>query len=111
MPLNAGLASPADMPNRGRRGISVDIKQPAAVEAVLRIVERADVLMEGFRPLVTERLDLAPDVCLARVPRLVNGRMTGWGREGPHAHAAGHQISYISPAGVLYAIGRPLPAE
>ena len=102
-----GERPPADVLNRGRRSIGVDLKQPAAVEAVLRLVERADVLIEGFRPGVTERLGLGPEVCLARNPRLIYGRMTGWGQVGPLAAAAGHDINYISLAGVLHAIGRP----
>ena len=101
-----GERPPADVLNRGRRSVGVDLKQPAAVDAVLRLVERADVLIEGFRPGVTERLGLGPDVCLARNPRLIYGRMTGWGQEGPLASAAGHDINYISLAGVLHAIGR-----
>src|SRR5215217_5343154 len=102
-----GERPPADVLARGRRSVGMDLKRPEAVEAVLRLVERADVLLEGFRPGVTERLGLGPDVCLARNPRLVYGRMTGWGQEGPLAHAAGHDINYISLAGVLHAIGRP----
>jgi alpha-methylacyl-CoA racemase len=76
------------------------------VETVLRLVERADALLEGFRPGVMERLGLGPDVCLARNPRLVYGRMTGWGQEGPLAHAAGHDVNYIALAGALDPIGR-----
>jgi alpha-methylacyl-CoA racemase len=102
-----GERPPADVLGRGRRNVAMDLKRPEAVEAVLRLVERADVLFEGFRPGVTERLGLGPDVCLARNPRLIYGRMTGWGQEGPIAHAAGHDINYISLAGVLHAIGRP----
>ena len=92
--------------SRGRRSVAVDLKNPAGVEAVLRIVERADALIEGFRPGVMERIGLGPDVCLARNPKLVYGRMTGWGQEGPMAQAAGHDINYISLAGVLDHIGR-----
>ena len=98
---------------RGRRSIGVDLKSPEAVEAVLCMIEKADALIEGFRPGVMERLGLGPDVCLARNPRFVYGRMTGWGQEGPLAHAAGHDINYISLAGALDPIGRrgeaPLP--
>ena len=90
-------------PALGRRSTS---SKPGAVEAVLDLVERADVLIEGFRPGVMERLGLGPDVCLARNPRLVYGRMTGWGQDGPLAHAAGHDINYIALAGALHAIGR-----
>jgi alpha-methylacyl-CoA racemase len=95
-----------DLLNRGRRSVGVDLKQPDGVELVLRLVERADALIEGFRPGVMERLGLGPDVCLARSPRLVYGRMTGWGQEGPLAHAAGHDINYIGLAGALDPIGR-----
>ncbi len=104
---------PRDPMSRGRRSIAVDLKNPDGVETVLRIVDSADALIEGFRPGVMERLGLGPDVCLARNPRLVYGRMTGWGQAGPMAQAAGHDINYISLAGVLDHIGRkgerPLP--
>jgi alpha-methylacyl-CoA racemase len=95
-----------DVMNRGRRSIGVDLKNPDGVETVLRLVENADALLEGFRPGVTERLGLGPDVCLARNPRLVYGRMTGWGQEGPYAQAAGHDINYIALSGVLNAFAR-----
>jgi alpha-methylacyl-CoA racemase len=91
---------------RGRRSIGVDLKNPDGVEAVLRLVEQADALIEGYRPGVTERLGLGPDVCLARNPRLVYGRMTGWGQDGPLAQAAGHDINYIALAGALAHFGR-----
>jgi alpha-methylacyl-CoA racemase len=97
---------PFDVLNRGRRSIGVDLKRPEGVETVLRLVERADALVEGFRPGVMERLGLGPEPCLARNPRLVYGRMTGWGQEGPLAQAAGHDINYISLAGALHPIGR-----
>ncbi|HUF32747.1 MAG TPA: CaiB/BaiF CoA-transferase family protein [Acidimicrobiales bacterium] len=97
---------PADVLNRGRRSIGVDLKHPDGVEAVLRLVESADALIEGFRPGVTERLGIGPDDCLARNPRLVYGRMTGWGQDGPYASAAGHDINYIALAGALEPIGR-----
>lgn len=93
--------------HRGRRSIGVDLKKPEGVAAILKLVERADALFEGFRPGVMERLGLGPDVCLRRNPKLVYGRMTGWGQEGPLAHAAGHDINYISLTGALHAIGRP----
>jgi len=99
-------APPLDVLNRGRRSIGVDLKNPDGVEALLRLVEGADALLEGFRPGVMERLGLGPDVCLARNPRLVYGRMTGWGQEGPLAHAAGHDINYIAVAGALDGIAR-----
>ena len=91
---------------RGRRSVTLDLKQPAGVAAALALVERADLLIEGFRPGVTERLGLGPDVALARNPRLVYGRMTGWGQTGPLAARAGHDIDYIARSGVLHAIGR-----
>jgi alpha-methylacyl-CoA racemase len=98
---------------RGRRSVAVDLKQPAGAEAVLRLAERADALVEGFRPGVAERLGVGPDACLARNPRLVYCRMTGWGQDGPLAGAAGHDIDYIAVAGVLGAMGpagrRPVP--
>jgi alpha-methylacyl-CoA racemase len=95
-----------DVLQRGRRNLALDLKNPDAVEAVLTLVENADALLEGFRPGVMERLGLGPAVCLARNPRLVFGRMTGWGQEGPYASAAGHDINYISLAGALAHFGR-----
>ncbi|MBA2608716.1 MAG: CoA transferase [Actinobacteria bacterium] len=97
---------PSDPLARGRQSIGIDLKNPDGVEAVLRLVEIADALIEGFRPGVTERLGLGPDVCLARNPKLVYGRMTGWGQDGPYAQAAGHDINYIALAGALHPIGR-----
>ena len=91
---------------RGRRSIGVDLKNPEGVETVLRLVEQADALVEGYRPGVTERLGLGPDDCLARNPKLVYGRMTGWGQDGPMAQAAGHDINYIALAGALAHFGR-----
>src|SRR5579863_8393001 len=82
--------------NRGRRSAAFDLKKPEAREALLKLVEKADALIEGFRPGVTERLGLGPDDCLKRNPKLIYGRMTGWGQEGPLAHAAGHDINYIA---------------
>jgi alpha-methylacyl-CoA racemase len=103
----------SDLLARGRRSVGVDLKHSEGVETVLRLVEQADVLQEGFRPGVMERLGLGPDACLARNPRLVYGRMTGWGQEGPLAKAAGHDINYIAQSGALGMIGRkgepPLP--
>ena len=92
--------------NRGRRSIGVDLKQDDGVETVLRMVEEADALIEGFRPGVAERLGIGPDTCRARNPKLVYGRMTGWGQDGPYAEAAGHDINYIALAGALAHFGR-----
>ena len=100
-----GAGHRANVLNRGRRSIALDLKNPAAVETVLRMMEDADALIEGFRPGVMERLGLGPDVCLERNPRLIFGRMTGWGQSGPLAHTAGHDINYISIAGALGAMG------
>lgn len=91
---------------RNRPSIALDLKDPDAIRLVLDLVCEADALIEGFRPGVTERLGLGPDICLARNPRLVYGRMTGWGQSGPLAQAAGHDINYISLTGALRAIGR-----
>jgi alpha-methylacyl-CoA racemase len=91
---------------RGRRSVAVDLKQPEGLDVLLRLADRADVLVEGFRPGVAERLGFGPDVCLARNPALVYGRMTGWGQDGPWAPMAGHDINYIALAGVLGAVGR-----
>ena len=101
-----GTGSKFNVLNRGRKSLAVDLKNPGGVEIVLRLVEKADALIEGFRPGVTERLGFGPDVCLERNPKLVYGRMTGWGQEGPMAQAAGHDINYISLSGVLHSIGR-----
>jgi alpha-methylacyl-CoA racemase len=104
---------PSDVLNRGRRSIGIDLKNPDGVEALLALVEQADALFEPFRPGVAERLGIGPDVCLARNPKLVYGRMTGWGQDGPYAHTSGHDINYIALAGALEPIGRagqpPLP--
>ncbi len=97
--------------NRGKRSVALDLKDPAAVEAVLRLVEGSDALIEGMRPGVMERLGLGPDACLARNPRLVYGRMTGWGQDGPLAQAAGHDINYIGLSGALWFSGTPVPGE
>ena len=101
-----GTGSPADIAARGKRSVGVNLKSPAGVEVVLRLVERADALFEGFRPGVMERLGLGPDVCLGRNVALVYGRMTGWGQEGPLAKVAGHDINYIALAGALFHMGR-----
>ena len=97
---------------RGRRSLVADLKNPASVQAVLHLVGKADVLLEGMRPGVMERMGLGPDICLARNPALVFGRMTGWGQTGPLANAVGHDINYIGLSGVLHAIGTqttPMP--
>lgn len=102
-----------DILARGRQSIGVDLKHPQGVETVLRLLADADVLIEGFRPGVMERLGLGPQVCLARNPKLVYGRMTGWGQHGSMANAAGHDINYIALSGALHAIGeaggKPVP--
>jgi alpha-methylacyl-CoA racemase len=98
--------APGTVLDRGRRSIGVDLKAAAGVDVVLRVVESCDVLIEGYRPGVAERLGIGPDVCLGRNPRLVYGRLTGWGREGPLADRAGHDIDYIALAGALSAFGR-----
>jgi alpha-methylacyl-CoA racemase len=96
----------ADLLNRGRPSVALDLKRPAAVETVLRLVEGADVLVEGMRPGAIERLGLGPEECHARNPRLVYGRMTGWGQDGPWAHAAGHDMNYIAITGALHGLGQ-----
>ena len=96
----------ADVLSRGKRSVGVDLKHPEGREAVLRLVETADALIEGFRPGVTERLGLGPDDCLARNPKLVYGRMTGWGQDGPYAAMAGHDVNYIALSGALSMFGR-----
>lgn len=94
-----------DILNRSRRVVALDLKKPEAIETALRLIAQADVLLEGYRPGVMERLGLGPEVCLARNPKLVYGRMTGWGQTGPLAHTAGHDINYLSLSGALHAIG------
>ncbi|HTE40943.1 MAG TPA: CaiB/BaiF CoA-transferase family protein [Steroidobacteraceae bacterium] len=95
-----------DVLARGRKSIALDLKNPAAVEVALELISKADALIEGFRPGVMERLGLGPEICLQRNPRLVYGRMTGWGQTGPLAQAAGHDLNYIALSGMLHAIGR-----
>jgi len=102
IPAQPGL----DLLARGRRSVGVDLKSADGVETVLRLIESGDALIEGFRPGVMERLGLGPDVALARNPRLVYGRMTGWGQDGPYAQASGHDINYIALAGALRPIAR-----
>ena len=107
-PAELGLKRPLkyDLLLRSRKSIALDLKNPRALEAALSLIARADALIEGFRPGVTERLGLGPEVCLKSNPRLVYGRMTGWGQNGPLAHTAGHDLGYIAITGVLHAIGR-----
>jgi len=95
-----------DLLNRGKRSVAMDLKNPRAIETLLAMLERADALIEGFRPGVMEGLGLGPETALARNPRLVYGRMTGWGQQGPLARTAGHDINYISIAGLLAHVGR-----
>jgi alpha-methylacyl-CoA racemase len=107
----AGLVGPSadfstELLNRGRRSIAVDLKHPESREVILRLVEQADVLIEGFRPGVTERLGIGPEPCLERNRRLIYGRMTGYGQDGPMAQAVGHDLNYVAQAGVLAMIGR-----
>jgi alpha-methylacyl-CoA racemase len=107
-PSDLGVPRPLryDLLLRGRRCLALDLKHPEGRALALRLIERADALIEGFRPGVTERLGLGPEDCLARNPRLVYGRVTGWGQEGPLAQAAGHDLNYIALAGAVHAFGR-----
>ena len=106
-------AAPVDTLLRNRRSIALNLKSPAGIAALLRLIDGADALIEGFRPGVAERLGVGPDVCLARNPKLVYGRMTGWGQSGPLAHSAGHDINYLALTGALHLIGerggKPVP--
>jgi alpha-methylacyl-CoA racemase len=104
--LGIPLATKFEVLKRSRPIIRLDLKRPEAITFTLRLVEQSDALIEGFRPKVMERLGLGPDICLARNPSLVFGRVTGWGQEGPLAHAAGHDLNYIALTGALHAIGR-----
>ena len=104
--LQLGIGERQDLINRGKRSLAVDLKNPAGREVVLDLVAASDVLIEGFRPGVAERLGLGPDDCAARNRRLVYGRMTGWGQDGPLAGVAGHDNGYIALTGALWAIGR-----
>jgi alpha-methylacyl-CoA racemase len=107
-PSGLGFSVPTrfSVMDRSRRSVAIDLKQPEGTEAARRLLDQADALIEGFRPGVMERLGLGPDACLARNPRLVYGRVTGWGQSGPLAHAAGHDINYIALTGAANAIGR-----
>ncbi|WP_027948518.1 CaiB/BaiF CoA transferase family protein [Haliea salexigens] len=102
----ADLKQLKDVSARGKKSVVLNLKQPEGVETLLRMVENADVLIDPYRPGVCEKLGIGPDVCLARNPRLVFARMTGWGQDGPLARAAGHDINYISLTGALFATGR-----
>jgi alpha-methylacyl-CoA racemase len=104
--LGVAMPNKYQLLHRSRKSVAVDLKNPAGVEAVLKLVESADALIEGFRPGVTERMGLGPEDCWARNPKLVYGRMTGWGQEGTLSHAAGHDMNYIALIGALHAIGR-----
>ena len=104
--LLLGTGARADIVNRGKRSIAVDLKAPDGRDLVLDLVERSDVLIEGYRPGVAERLGLGPTPCLARNAKLVYGRMTGWGQDGPLAPVAGHDIDYVALTGALWATGR-----
>ena len=101
------LTPERDVTNRNKRSVLVDLKSPQGPEEVLRLAERADILIEGYRPGVAERLGVGPEHCHARNPRLIYGRMTGWGQDGPLAQRAGHDIAYIALTGTLGMIGRP----
>ena len=109
-PNSANLADAASLGkhaifNRGKKAIALDLKNPKAIDLVLDLVDHSDALIEGFRPGIMEKLGLGPDICLQRNPSLVFGRMTGWGQNGPLAHAAGHDINYIALSGALYYSG------
>jgi alpha-methylacyl-CoA racemase len=101
-----GRSLPKDVTARGRRSVALDLKDANDVAVAMALIEKADVLIEGFRPGVMERLGLGPDDAFAHNPRLIYGRMTGWGQSGPLAHAAGHDLNYIALSGALYAMGR-----
>jgi alpha-methylacyl-CoA racemase len=105
-PVGPGADHTTELLNRGRPSVGVDLKHPDGPGVVLSLVDRADALIEGFRPGVAERLGIGPEPCLARNPRLVYGRMTGYGQEGPHAHTVGHDLNYLAANGVLSLIGR-----
>lgn len=111
--LGVSIEPKFDLVLRGRRSLAIDLKSEAGRDTVLRMIDRADALIESFRPGVTERMGLGPDVCLSRNPKLVYGRLTGWGQDGPYAQMAGHDINYIALSGALHAIGPgdgpPLP--
>ena len=101
-----GLENKFDIHNRSKRSITADLKNKATINEILKLIEQVDVVFEGYRPGVMEKLGIGPDVCLERNSKLVYGRMTGWGQEGPMSNLAGHDINYISLSGALNAIGR-----
>ena len=107
-PVGLGVPRPQkfDLLLRNRRSVPVDLKDPKAIEFVFDLVSRSDVLIEGFRPGVMERLGLGPEVCLAKNPRIIYGRITGWGQEGPMAQVVGHDINFLAVTGALDAFGR-----
>lgn len=109
----SGKANPADINNRGKLSIALNLKSPEGIQTALALIAKSDVLIEGFRPGVMERMGLGPDICLTHNPGLVFGRMTGWGQDGPMAQMAGHDINYLGLTGVLHAIGNkdepPIP--
>lgn len=109
----SGRANPADINNRGKRSIALNLKSPEGIKATKALIKQSDVLIEGFRPGVMERMGLGPDACLSENPTLVYGRMTGWGQTGPMSQMAGHDINYLGITGVLHAIGKkdlpPIP--
>src|SRR4051794_40194345 len=107
-PGGAASAGPreTDLLTRGRPSVALDLKSSQALTALLELIDEADVLVEGMRPGVAERLGIGPDDCLSRNPALVYGRMTGWGQDGPLAQAAGHDLNYIAVAGVLHGLGQ-----
>lgn len=108
-----GAGKSADIAMRGRRSVALNLKTPEGVETLLQLCEKADAIFEGFRPGVAEKLGVGPEACMARNPKLVYGRITGWGQDGPLAQAAGHDINYIALSGALHAIGsqggKPIP--
>lgn len=104
--MAALTARDSDVLARGRESIALDLKQPQSIEIVLKLIKKADILIEGFRPGVMEKLGLSPEICLVHNPKLVYGRVTGWGQTGPFAHTAGHDINYIALTGALHATGR-----
>ena len=110
---NEGLENKYDIHNRSKRSITADLKNKDTVNEILKLIDQVDVVFEGFRPGVMEKLGLGPDVCLKRNPKLIYGRMTGWGQDGPMSKLAGHDINYISLSGALNSIGRkdsnPIP--